>query len=434
MGGAGAWHLALHHPTIWSSAEAGAGFTETRKYAKLGETVTPYQENSLHIYDSTDYALNAFNVPIAGYGGEVDPQLQASTNIVEALKALGFRLETDGLLTRGRGIDFLRVVGKDMGHKVDPESAKILAEWHDEHAKRGVVLEPKQIRFVTYTLKYHKAPWLSLEQLEKHYTRAEVAAEIQGDRVVVSKIENVAVLAIDRHAGGTVVLGGKEFPLEGAAKGLLPNVYFRLTEDDGWQLLDHDGSRAFEENPKRAKRAGLQGPIDDAFTGSFLCVKGTGTPWNPSAARWSDARLSAFAKDWEKSMRGDLRLKNDTDVTEQDIESHHLILFGDPGSNCWIARLIEGLPLSWTQNEITLRGETFPATDHVPVLITPNPLNSHRYVVLNSGHTFGAPDFSGTNALLYPRLGDYAVFQTDGRHGTVKVSGYFDEDWSLGPR
>ena len=51
--------------------------------------------------------------------------------------------------------------------------------------------------------------------------------------------------------------------------------------------------------------------------------------------------------------------------------------------------------------------------------------------MLNSGHTFGAAEFAGTNALLFPRLGDYAVFQTDGRNATVKASGFFDEGWSL---
>ena len=48
------------------------------------------------------------------------------------------------------------------------------------------------------------------------------------------------------------------------------------------------------------------------------------------------------------------------------------------------------------------------------MLIYPNPLNANRYVVLNSGHTFHAADYRGTNALLYPRLGDYAVLTPDG--------------------
>ena len=83
---------------------------------------------------------------------------------------------------------------------------------------------------------------------------------------------------------------------------------------------------------------------------------------------------------------------------------------------------------------MTLAGATYTAGDHAPVLIAPNPLNPQRYVVINSGHTFGAREFTGTNALLYPHLGDHAVFQTDGRNATLKASGYFDEGWSLRAR
>jgi hypothetical protein len=53
---------------------------------------------------------------------------------------------------------------------------------------------------------------------------------------------------------------------------------------------------------------------------------------------------------------------------------------------------------------------------------------SKRYVVLNSGHTFGEADFRGTNAWLYPRLGDYSVLTAT---GDVALSGFFDESWQL---
>ena len=37
-------------------------------------------------------------------------------------------------------------------------------------------------------------------------------------------------------------------------------------------------------------------------------------------------------------------------------------------------------------------------------------------------------DFRGTNAWLYPRLGDYAVLTAT---GDVALSGFFDEQWRL---
>ncbi|SIO44057.1 hypothetical protein SAMN05444166_4744 [Singulisphaera sp. GP187] len=428
MGGAGAWHLGLHHPSLWSSVEAGAGFSETKNYAKL-KAIPEYQTEALRIYDAVDYAANAFNVPMVGYGGENDPQRQASINIEEALKALGYTFKTEGLLTRGEGIDFLRVVGAKMGHQVDPVSAKILKEFHDDHAKQGANLNPQRIRFVTSTLKYNQAAWLSIEQLEEHYRQASVEAELQGNVAVVTKIENVAVLGVERHAAETIRLGDQEFPLEGAVRGLLPYVYFQRDGDE-WNLLDYDASRRLQENAERGKRRNLQGPIDDAFSGPFLCVRGTGKPWNPHVQKWADDRLDQFANDWRRWMRGEVRIKNDTEVTPEDIEAYHLVLFGDPGSNSLLARVLNDLPLRWSQTEVDLAGQ-FRADSHAPVLITLSPLNPHRYVVVNSGHTFGAKEFAGTNALLYPHLGDYAVIQVDGESGVTKTSGYFDETWKL---
>jgi len=97
---------------------------------------------------------------------------------------------------------------------------------------------------------------------------------------------------------------------------------------------------------------------------------------------------------------------------------------------------LDGLPLKWTRGALEFAGVKTGAADHVPVLIYPNPLNPGRYVVLNSGHTFHAADYQGTNALLYPRLGDYAILklqptQTDSLGVSVVKSGLFDDFWKL---
>ena len=44
----------------------------------------------------------------------------------------------------------------------------------------------------------------------------------------------------------------------------------------------------------------------------------------------------------------DRPVKDDTEVTEDDVRNKHLILFGDPGSNPWIAKALPQLPLTWT--------------------------------------------------------------------------------------
>jgi len=430
MGGAGAWHLGLHEPSRWSSVEAGAGFTETIRYAHLQDPSATTSQG-LRVYDAVDSALNAFNVPIVAYGGENDPQAQASKNILDALVALGVPMKTDGLVTRAEGVDFTRIIGRGMRHAVDKESAGLMRAFHADRAARGAV-SPTSIRFVTYTLKYPRVGWLKIHRLVEHYRRTTLEAGTDND-VATVRTENVAVVAVAREAGESVRLDGQELPLREAAGGLLPDVYYQKSANS-WQLLDHDASRAIQENARGEKRPGLQGPIDDAFTDRFVCVRGTGTPHHPRVQAWADARLAQFAEVWARSMRGDLRIIDDIALTDDDAESSHLILFGDPGSNRAIAQFLPDLPLTWTPTTLKLAESTFDPATHAPALITVHPKNHLRYVVINSGHTFGAKEFVGSNALLYPRLGDRAVIRVASpsdpkTSDEVVLDGYFNERW-----
>ena len=64
------------------------------------------------------------------------------------------------------------------------------------------------------------------------------------------------------------------------------------------------------------------------------------------------------------------------------------------------------LPITWTETSLIVNGVEYDPKTHVPVLIYPNPQNPMKYVVINSGHTLHDAEFIGTNALLFPRLGD----------------------------
>ena len=393
MGGAGAWHLGLHHPDQWAVFEAGAGFTETKVYAKKTD-LPPYQEAALHYYDAVDYALNATNVPFVGYGGEIDPQLQASKNIQEQLLKEGVNLES---------LRALFLVGPGMGHQWHPEMHKVSERFVEEAVAKGLT-PPAHIRFVTYTTRYNRAFWITVEELQRHYVRAEVDANRDGGRTMV-KTKDVARIRID--GPGAVSLDGQDFPATGVF----------IHSKGNW------GNAGASVSPH--KRHGLQGPVDDAFVDSFLCVKPTGT--GTKATEYGLATLDRFQKDFAKWLRGEPRVKNDRDVTAADIGNNNLILFGDPWSNSVIAKIVGKLPIRWTKTEITLAGRTVKTSTHAPVLIYPNPLNAGKYVVINSGHTFSDSDWRGTNANLYPHVGDYALMTLD--DNTIAHSGFFNESW-----
>ncbi len=408
MGGAGTWHIGLHYPDRWAGIEAGAGFVETHKYARQFD-LPRYQDAPLSIYDALDYARNVFDVPTVGYGGEIDPQLAASASIRDALTAAGYHFTPDGLNWRGTDLRAIFLVGPQTPHRFHPESKRISEGFLDQAAETGL-REPDQIRFVTYTERYNRCFWVTAEELERQYQQASVEGEQEAGATRL-KTGNVARLSI-RGAGG-VRLDGQEFPETGTFQ----------KQDGRWRPAGAQGLH---------KVHGLQGPIDDAFLEPFLCVRPTGTPYQAKTNEYALGTLERFRKEFAKFFRGEAPVKDDRAVTDAEVEGRNLILFGDPGSNRLIARVIGKLPVRWTRESIELGGRKFPAADHLPVLIYPNPLAPKHYVVINSGHTFHEEDLRGTNALLFPRLGDYAVIHAP--DGTVAMAGLFDENWAPGAR
>jgi dienelactone hydrolase len=406
MGGHGVWHIGLHYPGMWAAIEAGAGFTETVKYAKL-DNLPPYQQAVLHIYDAVDYSLNAFDAPTIGYGGEIDPQLQASTNIREQLTAEGFHFEQGPYRWTATDLRALFLIGPNAPHRFHPDSKKVSDEYIEKALETAGQI-PSHLRFVTYTTRYNRCYWITVEGLEKTYERADVDATL-GIHFITVSTKNVSRLKL--AVPGAFTIDGQKI-----TSGAWDTEFEK--KNGKWRVSG--GVTSLQ------KVHGLQGPIDDAFMGPFLCVRPTSDAWNPAAQEYGRKTLARFTADFAKWMRGDPRVKDDRDVSPSDIGAFNLVLFGDPGSNSVIAQVMGKLPIGWTKTEIALAGQKFSAADHIPVLIYPNPLNPKRYVVINSGHTFGEKEFRGTNALLFPRLGDYAVVGTD---GSAAVAGLFNENW-----
>src|SRR5204862_5624245 len=100
--------------------------------------------------------------------------------------------------------------------------------------------------------------------------------------------------------------------------------------------------------------------------------------------KFVDAKVAAFKHDWAKHWRGELPTIGDYAVTPNEIMHKNLILFGDPQSNLTLAQILPKLPLKWTKDEIEFAGKKYKASEHVPVMIFPNPLNPSKYVVLNT--------------------------------------------------
>ncbi len=132
--------------------------------------------------------------------------------------------------------------------------------------------------------------------------------------------------------------------------------------------------------------------------------------------------LDHFDHIWAMDYRGHPRIKDDKDVTKEDFAKYNVVLFGDPGSNQCLAKMMPKLPLKWTKETITVGDNTFPASENLPVLAYPNPLSSGlHYVVLNTGLTISDGDYNGDYAM--PRFGDMAVLEDQGHQNRRRSHG-----------
>jgi pimeloyl-ACP methyl ester carboxylesterase len=422
MGGAAVWHIAAHHAGEFAAAAPGAGFAETREYQADYRTgkIKPewFEEKLWHLTNATDYALNFFQLPVVAYNGEIDPQGQAADMMAKAMLADGMTLT--------------RVFGPNTAHKYHPDSKIEINRIVDALAERGNDPYPKKVRFTTWTLAYNRMKWVTVDGLEEHWARATVEAEITNDHTVTAKTANVSAVSFRTEPGGSpldetvktsVILDGQSLSVSGPSSDRSWIAHFHKAEGK-WVAGEATGLR---------KQHGLQGPIDDAFLDRFIIVEPTGKPIAPGISSWVSSEMAHAVKFWRGQFRGDVIVRKDSEITDADIANSNLILWGDPGSNAILGRILAKLPLRWTPSAVSINGKEYPAATTAPVMIYPNPLNPHRYVVINTGVTFR--EFSNSsNSLQVAMLPDFALVDLaippdEKWPGKIAWAGFFNERW-----
>jgi hypothetical protein len=421
MGGAGVWHTSLHFPDLWTAVEVGAGDNTSHRIPILN-TLPAYQQAMCKIFDNMyEWTLNAYDVPFASYVGENDRNLVKHNSAKEELIKAGIHFAGDPFSLKATDApSILFLIGPKTGHEMHPESRRVLNAYLYDRIKMGRQI-PDRVRFVTYTTRYNRDYWVTVDGLEKHYERAEVDAKRSGNRsqyeITTRNLTRLVLRQTDRAT--SITIDGQKLRVNAA-----PEMTFEKSNEH-WKFASgrEKGIR---------KKHGLQGPIDDAFLEPFLVVRPTGTPWNAAANEQALRMLQRFDRQYTLAYRGHIRIKDDQDVTAADLTKYHVVLFGDPGSNRWIAKLRGKLPpLRWTRETVTLGNKSFPAAESLPAMIYPNPLSPNHYVVINSGLTAAWADWAGD--FPTPRYGDFAIFkvQPGSDDPDAAYAGLFDESWKL---
>ncbi len=336
-------------------------------------------------------------------------------------------------LLKEKGFDVQYHEEPDQGHGF-VYSEKIQRMFIPWMLKQKKVRNPMHVALATYWLRHNKSYWVRIDQLREYGKRGLVDATLSEDgKALTVKTENVAALSLGPIEGASsveIVIDGKNT----GSSDLSQRQSFKIAKPR-FNIFSSGAWKPRDGNLGSQKRPGVSGPFSDLFFDNTIRVIGT------QGGGEDDFHLSNVGGYFHGRFfiyngglhRGGIEGSNsvkipggdDVDITDKQIASNNLILFGTHETNSVLKRFEGRLPISFGDGELTLAGKTFKGEKIAAFATFPHPDNPERYIAVHGGVTPDAVVWGCyLNALLLP---DYIVY--DG--GKTLAWGFFDNDWKL---
>jgi predicted esterase len=418
MGGTGAASIAFRYPDRFAAAEPLCGYHSyfIRKDV-TGFGMWPWEKLVAEYRSPVMWAENGLYLPLYVWHGRRDYPAKNSGVLIDRYTALGYSVEHEH---------------PDIGHDVWKKAYDGLLSfrWLSQKVRPE---HKRRILFKTDSPRYADDAWVHLREIATDLEFATVDASIVDKTSIEVQTHGVDALALDRDAELVSSTEPTRVKIDGALLTFAhdaPIAAYRA-ETGAWK----PGLKAPAPGHKRA---GLSGPIRDAFFEPLVFVYGTQDPVQTRANR-ETARAWARIK-WGVDIR--YPIIADTELDESTGETHSLVLVGNADSNRVVKELEPDLPFKVSGGSITttVEGSTkeWKGRDLGVAFIYPNPKHPTRYVVVLEGTsalgTFRAvalpeilPDF-----VVYDDRIALARGQIVLGNGTPLAAGLFRSDWSLG--
>lgn len=414
MGGAGVWHLAVHYPHEFAAACPINGQVDWFAFWSsdlfrypVREKLPKHQQWMIALNNPTDLLGSLLALPLY-VQQSVRDNINHPRHIESALEKLG-----------ALGCPVESFFDPDpLGHFIYWETP-VYERTFDTLVKYRRNRSPKLIQHHTYSLRFPTAYWATIDQFEQWGPMAQIRAECKENTIEVQT----------RNVGSYHLAVPRELIQDGASVKLISNgaVKFEgpLPAD---RMLRVTGPPA----GKLAKSHRVCGPIPDAFNFPFTVVPGT--LGSPAETRDLQALSQQFLTNWWVYAEGLPPVKKDIDLTEEDIQSRNLVLFGRPSNHAFLARIAEQLPIRIGDDFFQIGERRFTGAQIGLAMTYPNPLNPARYVVIFSGYPWGEKRASNHKFDLLP---DFIVFNermdawVESNHALC--AGFFDIGWNLSP-
>jgi predicted esterase len=420
-GGVGAYTIGMRHAWRFAAVLAIAGAPSWLQYA--GGSQSALDQTLLHPVSGMSLVENAINTDFRYYHGRTDTGPMRPAYVEEL-----------GRVIRETGVPF-QEKWYDMGHDllyVVHRHGKIYEQLADVRRKR----RPKEVRVVTGDYRANRQHWVTVTRFERYPELARVRA-VAKDAAIDVETSNTRALALHLHEAPVANDGKLTIRIDGneayaGPRAALGHIIHLVRDATGWRTgFPDDGDRL-------AKRPGSMGPITDAYFGGLLHVYGTANPEHTDALREAAER---GAKGWPLWLwRVKQKVLADTEVTDELMRSHHVVLYATSGSNKLLERMKGKLPVTIAPDAVVLGGKRFEQKGVGVKLIYPNPIAPERYVIVQGAPTPAAvaaghnlPDF----------LPDYVVYDAAStktrprllfpKRAGPPAQGFFGPDWKLPP-
>jgi hypothetical protein len=415
-GGMGAYAIGTRHAHRFSAVQAMAGAPSWRMYA--GEaSVTEPEATLMRTVSAFDLAENWFNTDFRYYHGTVDPGPMKPA-FVHALDA---HVDAQKIPHRAKwfeaGHDLLYLVHKHGNVYKDFENVRRQPK-------------PAEVHVVSGDYRAARQHWLEITRFERYPELGRLVGKASAGKVELTS-ENVRAFALDLRdvpltdATLEVSIDGASV-LRGERASLGHRLHF-LKQDGAWRA-------GFPAASGLEKRPGSSGPLTDPYFERMVHVYGT-----QRAERAADLKKLAEkgAKGWPMWLwTVEQEVVKDSEVTPELARSAHLVLYGTPGDNLVLDRVMSRLPIRVEGDAVVLGDKRLTGSGVGTRFIYPNPEAPERYLIVQS-----APSLDGVRRghNLPDFVPDYVVYDA-GSTGTRPrltpakaplARGFFDAHWQL---
>lgn len=432
MGGTGAWHLAVRYPHLFAGVGPRAGNCDFRAW----ETRWGWNRRlEGHHSELRDY-LRASSSPVTYMSNLAHTPVYVVHSSADAVVPVEHaRAAVAGLRAVGAPVEYREfLVGKHAKfpkHVFDEQLAWL--------AGRARPSAPAEYSFETRDVRHGRSFYATVLQMKEVMQPARLDVKHEGYRL---DIRTTNVLALSVHPADvpasdedgddemTFRLDGNDLRAEvGRAGGPL---YFQRSPDGAWRQLDR-----WPDDDSLRKVKGQEGPVQDVFLAPFtVVVGGRDRTWFKAA----EVEAWRFVGEWFRRFGTKPRIVSEGRVTKEMLASRNIVFFGRPARKKLMEKALAQMPVTVTDDGISVGTERFTGKDVGTIFCYPTPNVSGRMIAVFSAVS--------PEALyqVYTRFGnwfnwgvhdqrkwfDYCVFdRTTANPETYPLVGFFGTDWSL---